>query len=224
MTTHQSSNPFLWWAVSGGSSDVPKRNFGADLRVTVVIKGILKTCQHCPTSWVWLLDCLQSPRWEAVCLMVLTQVFAYVAFLPSANPSCWHCPTQHTKWQPPFGSSLVGPPARDQACQALSPTPVVPPRGRPPLPVHHSPQKARAALLSGAICSGSISLVSPRQRGPQGSRRVAAATRCSRLQPRHHWGRIWVCWKHRVLPGLKSQGGRRIATWADTNVCLHLPP
>lgn len=69
--------------------------------------------------------------------------------------------------------------------------------------------------------------VSPRQRGPQGSRRVAAATRCSRssrLQPRHHRGRIWVCWKHRVPPGLKSQGGRRIATWADTNVCLHLPP
>lgn len=46
----------------------------------------------------------------------------------------------------------------DQACQALSPTPVVPPRGRPPLPIHHSPQKARAALLSGAICSSSISL------------------------------------------------------------------
>lgn len=42
--------------------------------------------------------------------MVLTQVFAYVAFLPSANPSCWHCPAQHTKWQAPFISSLVGPP------------------------------------------------------------------------------------------------------------------
>lgn len=100
----------LMSSYSGGSSEVPRRNSGADLGTTVVIKGILKTCQHFPTSWVWLLDCLQSPRWEAVCLAVWTQVFAYVVFLPSANPSCWHCPAQHTKWQAPFISSLVGPP------------------------------------------------------------------------------------------------------------------
>lgn len=62
------------------------------------------------------------------------------------------------------------------------------PRGRPPLPVPFSPQGQGCPAFWGSCLrrsapAASARPVSPRQRSPQGGRRVAAATRCSRLQP-----------------------------------------